>query len=113
MEPHTHEKVVEFINDEHDYPIYRVTASGISKSTVTLTVESIDGWDSSETKTPVGFDPMLSVFVKWDSCSHWTFENSVHICGVGDWRQFSQLVRQLHDIAFRLMGRAPEEPWEA
>lgn len=76
-------------------------------------VDEVTAWEDSEARTPVGFEPFLKIMIKWDGCSHVWYGNGVtnyvHLCGVADFVKHARLMKELYELAFRHMGRAPQE----
>lgn len=104
--------MIEYVYDEDRCPRYEVTASRISESSVNLAVRECVAWKAERLKpfqgiefTPSQFEPVLTTMIKWDACSHWTYENALHLCGVDDFKRHADLHHQLLLIAFRLMGQ--------
>lgn len=71
---------------------------------------------------PAGFradeiEPYMHLVVKGDSCSHVCFgtptdtgrDGYLHMCGVLDWEKHAALMRALYDLAFKVMGREPDD----
>lgn len=104
---------VEYIEDEDGEKVFRVTVDPVPSDVMFIaSVDSIESWELD--MTPVGFEPYLKCLIKWDSCSHITFENQLHFCGVQDFKLHVLLMRELYTMAFRYMGREPQsdEIWE-
>jgi hypothetical protein len=67
---------------------------------------------------PDGLEHYLSAEIKWDSCAHFTFgepcndvsrEGYLHICGASNFKAHADLMRVLYDLAFKAMGRKPDD----
>lgn len=77
-------------------------------------VDEVTGWLSGEARTPAEFEPFLKIMIKWDSCSHvWYGDGDgdayLHLCGVADFVKHARLMKELYELAFQHMGRAPQE----
>ena len=88
---------------------FRVTIekNQFSESSFTAQVDEVTAWtDGPAVATPVEFRPYLKCFIKWDGCSHLTFEDDqIHLCGVEDFKLHLQLIHSVWAMAFQAMGR--------
>lgn len=95
-------------------PDFRFTASNIHRAGVNIKVEEITGWGDDGT---YDFDPYLTCLIKWDSCCHFYFGETldetahgyIHMCGVHDLMKHAHVMRELYVWAFQLMGREPSD----
>lgn len=109
------EKIVEYIHDKFDYPLFRVTYENDGKTaTFHAVVDAVTGWDE-KTKAATEHEPYIkSALIKWDSCSHFQLkDDNLHLCGVKDFKDHLSLLKWLYDKAFERMGREPlsDEKW--
>lgn len=111
---------VEYIYDEHDYPIFKIEVAdpGVYKATsFNATVYEVSKWEP-DTKEPYEPELYLSCYIKWDSCSHFYFgekdeegnpDGYLHLCGVEHYKRQAELLAYLYKRAFEEMGREPLE----
>ncbi len=116
---------VEYVNDIHGQPGFRVTIKdpGEYRDVVfTATIDVVTAWTGA---SPGALDvaehePYLTCTIKWDSCAHLNFGSSgdspaagrdgyLHFCGVEDFKNHALLLEALYRMAFTEMGREPED----
>jgi hypothetical protein len=70
---------------------------------------------------PDGLEHYLHAEIKWDSCAHFNFgeprndvsrEGYLHICGASNFKAHADLMWVLYDLAFKAMGRKPDDEHE-
>lgn len=44
-------------------------------------------------------EPFADAYIKWDGCSTWDFEESLHICGLDSAKSFSRMLEFVFDVA--------------
>ncbi len=106
-------KKVAFVKD-NGKPIFRIeyddqayTSSFVAK------VDEVTGWTDDLTIAAEVEPYITSVMIKWDSCSHFNFVESLHMCGVQDFKKHLILIEWLYKSAFEVMGTPPQpdETW--
>jgi len=111
---------VEYVNDVHGRPGFRVTIDDPGEfrdTSFTAKVDAVVAWD--EDGGAHEHEPYLECMIKWDSCSHIHFgepegnpggrNGYLHFCGVDDFKNHALLLEALYRMAFREMGREPED----
>lgn len=59
-----------------------------------------------------GRDRIASIDVKWDGCSHVTWEHNLgalHLCGGSGWRQFGAILNRVFQLAFSQIEKGNSE----
>jgi hypothetical protein len=112
-----------YVYDKENYPIFRIIVKAAAGHWFEADVDSVIGWSVDDEKQPIDYEPYLNCTVKWDGCSHLYFgaeretgdgrDAYLHLCGVNDYKNHFQLMRELYDYAFECMKRDPEvsEVW--
>ncbi len=106
-------KTVEYVEYDGD-KAFRVTWETWGDGTGwDATVDEVTSWEDDG--EPADFQAHIRwVRIKWDSCSHLNFgadgdKGYLHFCGVTHFRRHAALMETLYRMAFRAMGREPED----
>lgn len=85
------------------YATFEVYKSGTYEGDDHTSPEALLFGDMGEWETIRGglesIEPTATVFIKWDGCSSWTFEDGLHLCGASSVPSFARMIEFVFNVA--------------